>query len=219
MCGVIGFQSDGATLEDIEVLKQVLINSRIRGKHASGIAWYDFMNDDKIKSFIKPVPIDMLLEDEDFDMSMLGTGKVSMIAHARYSTSDLRFNQPIIGDRIALVHNGVITQAVKDLWADKYPDLICRTSNDSELLMLCVQDKRSPFKRFPEASMSFAYLDENGDVRAYRNGLRPLWRGRIGVGTVYASTYDILARSGVEDIIKMRPHIGCSEQQGRSTHG
>ena len=49
MCGIIGYVNHGVTKEDMQVLKQVFLESRIRGKHASGLAWFD---GHKIQSYV-----------------------------------------------------------------------------------------------------------------------------------------------------------------------
>ena len=60
ICGIIGFTSPHVTSKDLKVIKQVMIASRIRGKHASGIAWFDGQ---KLQSHIKPIAIDELLKN------------------------------------------------------------------------------------------------------------------------------------------------------------
>ena len=58
MCGIIGYSSEDVTSNDLGILKKVMIESRIRGKHASGAAWFD---GNKICSLVKPIPIDKLV--------------------------------------------------------------------------------------------------------------------------------------------------------------
>lgn len=197
ICGIVGFVSNNATSADLEVLKRVLIESRIRGKHASGIAWSDGI---ELYSYVKSIPIDELVNQ--FDLNDINVnGKVSMIAHTRYSTSDIRYNQPIVGDSMAIAHNGVITQADYDTWESQY-GYKCSTHNDSELLLRCQEDGRDPYEVFPGSSFAALFLSRGGKLTLMRNGLRPLWVGTIGDGFVCASTYDILRRAGVTDITR-----------------
>ena len=56
MCGIIGFSSKSTSSEDIEILRKVMIESRIRGKHASGIAWSDGLS---IHSKVLPIALFM----------------------------------------------------------------------------------------------------------------------------------------------------------------
>lgn len=196
ICGVIGFSSPQVTSKDLEILMRVMIESRIRGKHASGIAWFDGSS---IQSYIKPISIDKLVEQFNFDKLMYEGSKVSMIAHARYSTSDIRYNQPIVGKSIAVAHNGVVTQTDPKTWKTQF-GYSCTTKNDSELLLRAVEHGDNLIKKFPDSSIAAVFLNNQGKITTVRNAQRPLWSGKIGKGLVYASTYDILNRAGVRDI-------------------
>lgn len=210
MCGIIGFSSKSTTSEDIEILRKVMIESRIRGKHASGIAWSDGCS---IHSKVLPLPIDQLIQEFDLHNTIY-RGQISLIAHARYSTSDIKYNQPLIGNKVAIAHNGVITQDNPENWEKTYK-VKCVTHNDSELLLRILEDGKQPFEVFPDSSIAAVILTSDGQVKAIRNGLRPLWQGKIGEGVVYASTYDILFRSGVKDIKKLKPDHKFDELQRR----
>lgn len=210
MCGIIGFSSKNATASDIEILRKVMIESRIRGKHASGIAWSDGLS---IHSRVLPIPIDQLVQKFDLH-SLVRGGQISLISHARYSTSDIKYNQPIIGDTMAIAHNGVITQDSPENWEKSY-GFKCETHNDSELLLRVLEKGKQPDKVFPDSSIAAVTLTKDGQIKAIRNGLRPLWQGKIGEGVVYASTHDILLRSGVKDIKKLKPDHKSDELQRR----
>lgn len=199
MCGVVGYSSRSVTKRDLSKLRQVLIESRIRGMHASGIAWFDGK---RIQCCSDSVPIDTLLESFDLNQLLYRNGRVSMIAHARYSTSSLKYNQPLVGEHIAIAHNGVISQASAKEWYGLY-GYQCITKNDSELLLRAIEKGDNPLRVFPDASIAAVTLDDQGNVEYIRNKRRPLWVGRIGAGTVVASTFDILHRAGVSDIQKV----------------
>lgn len=201
MCGIIGYENHNVTNADLEILQQVMLESRIRGKHASGIAWYDGK---KIHSKTKPVAIDELLNGLDLRKTIYNTHEISIIAHARYSTSDIQYNQPLVGTKIAIAHNGVISQASSENWKDLF-GYKCKTKNDSELLLRAIENNDEPTKKFPGASIAVTILDSQGHVRAYRNTYRPLWEGTIGQGKIFASTFDILHKSGVKNIKKLDP--------------
>ena len=193
MCAIIGFESDNVTEHDLQVLKKAMIASRIRGKHASGVAWF---NGDKILCEKESLPIDKFLENFDLH-KIIYSGKAKMIAHCRYSTSDLKYNQPIVSDseEIAIAHNGVVTQEVPENW-EKHFGYKCKTKNDSELLLQAIQNEDDVFEKFPLASISMVILNKNG-VKGIRNGKRPLWCGKLGAGTLICSTFDILVKAGV----------------------
>ena len=199
MCAIIGFESENVTPQDLQVLKHAMLASRIRGKHASGVAWVD---DNKIICETRPIPIDRFLQDFDLN-KIVNAGKVRMIAHARYSTSDLEYNQPIISkDRgMAIVHNGVVTQESPENW-EKLFGYKCSTKNDSELLLQAIIHGDALKDKFPSASIAMLAMTKDW-LKPLRNSKRPLWKARVGAGTIYASTCDILMRAGAKDIVKL----------------
>ena len=194
MCGIIGFISAKATKKQLDCLKTIMTESRIRGMHASGVVYY--INNKK-KSIIISEPIDILVQKLDWT-AMVGC-KISLIAHARYSTSDIKYNQPIMDEKtgIAVVHNGVMSQSPPEQWEQKF-GYKTTTKNDSELLLRCIIASKNPLKVFPKSSIAALVLNTDQSIKAIRNGLRPLWIGKVEVATVYASTFDILSRAGVE---------------------
>lgn len=208
MCGVIGFTSKNVNKKDIETIKRVMIESSIRGKHASGIAW---VKNGEFHSMVDSIPIDELVNQIDWN-DVVENGCISMIAHARYSTSDIKYNQPIVGDELAIVHNGVITQSPPETWEKEF-EITCKTKNDSELLLHCYEQGNIPKYLFPDSSIAAILLDKDGTLYHVRNKLRPMWVGKIGFGTVYASTLDILNRAGVEKPQKI--FIGREDLQVR----
>lgn len=211
MCGIIGFCSNNVTKKDLKVLKKVMIESRIRGKHASGIAWY---NGKSIDYDVKPISIDNLVEEFDFNKLIYDGTNVSLVAHARYSTSDIKYNQPLIGKRYAIAHNGVITQSSPDTWESLY-GYKCKTKNDSELLLKSLENGDNVFDKFPDSSIACVAIDNKGNLIYFRNSIRPMWMGMIGDGRIYASTFDILNRAGVTGITKISPS-DYKESQNRS---
>lgn len=195
MCGVIGFSGIIHNSEQLAVLKNVMIASRIRGMHASGIVWTDGT---KMEAVIKPIPIDNLVSK--FNWQQVMNKKVGIIAHARYSTSDLKYNQPILGASTAIAHNGVITQSDPSTWEEKY-GYHCNTKNDSELILRAIENGDELCTTFPESSIAYVRLLSDGSLEYGRNGSRPLWIGEIpSSGIIVASTYHILSQSGVTNI-------------------
>lgn len=208
MCGIIAYKNTQVTPVDMKILKKVMIESRIRGMHASGVAWFDGK---KIQSYVKPIPIDRLLDEFSLNQ-IIYNGRVAMIAHARYSTSDLKYNQPIVG-KMAIAHNGVITQSDPSNWEATY-GYKCETKNDSELLLRCLENGDNPYKVFSDSSIAYTALDSSGTIAYGRNHLRPLWRGKTpGGGMILASTYHILKMAGVEEISKVTPADGNELQR------
>ena len=81
MCAVVGAFSK--TKVDLDLFQKVMVQSMIRGKHASGIAWN---NNGKLAYRI-------INESANF-LSFKNIDTNMIIGHARYSTSDLNYNQP-----------------------------------------------------------------------------------------------------------------------------
>ena len=199
MCGIIGYYNDEVTSNDLGILKKVMIESSIRGRHASGAAWFD---GSKICSLVKPIPIDKLVDCIDFTKLLYNKSKISFIAHARYCTSNIEYNQPIVSKSLAVVHNGVISQEPYETWETTY-GYKCSGKNDSELILKAIENGDNPVYKFPDASIASIVLNNSGDIEYFRNTRRPMWVGKVGKGIIIASTYDILNRAGVRDIHKV----------------
>lgn len=201
MCGVIGFAIKNVEEEDISLIRNIFLESMIRGKHATGVS---FFNGEKVVTIKEPVPADKFLENND-PKDWAYNGNIICIGHIRYSTSDLNYNQPIATDKLSICHNGVITQETPENWKNNF-GYDTETRNDSELILRCLEHKEVPFKVFPESSMAVTTLDDTGRIIFFRNGQRPLHysflfnKENVGFGkrgVIITSTEDILRRSGM----------------------
>lgn len=213
MCGIVGADLTNPTEHDLEILKNVFLETEIRGKHASGFAWFT----DKINIVKKPIPISEHIKEIDFS-DMVYNNKLKLIGHIRYSTSDIEYNQPIGDETSAIVHNGIISQEDPSVWNNKY-GYSCNTKNDSELLLHAIRNGDDYFKKFNDPSISALYMDSTGTIKNIRNGLRPQWIATINSGILYASTFDILQRAGVpvDCIFKVDPQDNSIDKQNRTT--
>lgn len=193
MCGVVGVRLSNVTKNDIETVRKVLLQTEIRGKHASGIAWYD----GKLHRVSEPVPISTLLNTFDIT-ECVHNGDLTLIGHIRYSTSDIEYNQPLGSkDDAFIVHNGVVTQEDPEAWEDHY-GYSCETKNDSELLYHHLKESYDIEEKFPLASYSLLRLTKDGILQNFRNGLRPQWVAKLPKGEIFASTFNILKRAGID---------------------
>lgn len=190
MCGIIGIRCRDKEISEM-VFKELLIQSQIRGKHATGIAYF---NGKKIKSIVEATPAKKFAEKQNFPASEY------MIGHVRYSTSDLNYNQPIT-DRISIVHNGIITQEPFKNWEKHFGYSDYQTRNDTEILLKCLQLKKQPFIEFPNASAAVGVLEDN-KMYCFRNNTRPLWIFQsvmevdgVPLFSGFASTKDIITRT------------------------
>lgn len=186
MCGVLGF-SGNLTPETKQLVKNLIQQSRIRGLHSSGIS---VLYDNILKTDIEILGVEEIFNVID----SLPLGHISLIAHTRYSTSDLEFNQPIYNEFLSIVHNGVITQMSPENWEDFY-GYKCKGRNDSELILKCIENGGVPLMEFKDSSMAVIELHNNGEILFYRNVHRPLWY-IIDSGNLFvASTRDIFIRA------------------------
>jgi|SaaInl8_200m_RNA_FD_contig_111_242350_length_7248_multi_3_in_0_out_0_2 glutamine phosphoribosylpyrophosphate amidotransferase len=199
MCGVVGAILNHPSDDDIETLKKVFLETEIRGKHASGIAWY---NGSELEMVSKPLPISEFLETFSLCRTM-NESKIRLIGHIRYSTSDLEYNQPIGDGKSFIVHNGVISQEDPSQWEETY-GYECEGKNDTELLFHAVKEGKNFEEEFPGCSVSALYMDEDGEINNFRNGLRPQWVGTLKSGIIIASTKNILLRAGITDVVKVQ---------------
>jgi asparagine synthetase B (glutamine-hydrolysing) len=195
MCGVIGFACERFDAANEKTLRAVVSESMARGLHAFGISF--IINGVALRSKVWPHAMDaeMLPYWERFENKPL-----QFIAHCRYSTSELVDNQPIFDDRLALAHNGVISQDPPEQWKKMYPKYKCTTRNDSELLFRSRKRGHNPFIVWPDASIAAVELSIEQGLRFYRNGKRPLFYAQTDDTLVVFSTQDIGVRAGLTPI-------------------
>ena len=187
MCAVIGIQMKQA---DVGLIQRIFQQSMIRGKHATGIS---YVVDGVLQTFKESVPSEEVLDTFDLNRVIDSDGSVSLIGHIRYSTSDLRYNQPFSNGQISIVHNGVISQEPPDKWCYK-----TETKNDSELILRALENDKNPLTFFRPSSMAVIELHASKMIWAYRNEARPLWKTVFNDSdVVFTSTKDIALRAGL----------------------
>lgn len=192
MCGIIAVKGK----IKVEKLIGLLNEAQIRGKHATGVARWDFKTN-KIEAIVEPIASKQFTQKYIKELELwTNTNNLVLIGHTRYSTSDLRFNQPIFDDTLALAHNGVVSQEDPSKWIYK-----CKTANDSELLFRYIK-KHSNLDNIEQSFKGLSYATvwiQNGQLNAKRNGLRPLYCYKNEEVEIYASTKDILDRVGFKE--------------------
>jgi len=185
MCAVMGFELKNVTRDDISAIRTLFFESQIRGRHATGVS---FLKEGKIHTIKEAVEASEFIKHHPPIDWVDENGNITAIAHCRYSTSDLRFNQPIADEKLSVVHNGVISQELPENWYRLY-GIKCETANDTELLF-----HRPSLNEWANSSISALLLTVNG-IEYMRNGKRPLWCADIEHGRIFASTSDIISRS------------------------
>lgn len=200
MCAIVGCYLETTTPKKIQILKNLFIQSQIRGRHQTGIV---YESNGKLERFVVEGDGRELVSQFDWD-KLREQPTIKLIGHNRYSTSDLNYPQPLqVFDDLALVHNGVVDQRPPDQWGQYGYDLT--TANDSELLYHARYEGWEPLEEFPDATIAAAELHANGDMRWYRNAGRPLYYDKFGANYYICSTKDIALRSGLTNARRCRP--------------
>ena len=214
MCGIAGWKTlDGARLSKagMQFMEAVLLESQIRGKHATGFA---YASEGALHSAKAPLPADEFIFTEDWQRFMRKR-PAAAILHTRYSTSgpseDNANNQPLLTQDIALVHNGLVSQDTPEHYAEQYTVHV-ETENDSEVLLNLVDVIKGHFdislsgavagalkkvRTVEDPIFAMAVLHKDGEIVLSRDHLRPLWTlwiEELNV-EVFASTRDILQRA------------------------
>lgn len=201
MCAVIGAILQSPSKEDFATLRNVFVESKIRGMHATGISFLPKWSTG-IETIKEPIPADQFVEkhlhDDNLGDMVADDGNLYLIGHCRYSTSDLEYNQPMFCSGKSIVHNGVITQELPENWKDLY-GYDCITKNDSELVL----HSKDPLREFSNMSMGVVELYKNRKLRFYRNGKRPLYLTNVPNGCIITSTADIAKRAGIGQAIEV----------------
>lgn len=194
MCAVIGAALKSPTPEQLELVRNVFLESRIRGMHATGLS---YVSNGKVVTLKEPVPSPEFTPLSDMEQFINEDGNLYLIGHCRYSTSDLRYNQPIqINEKVSIVHNGVISQELPENWKDLY-GYETETHNDTELINHTLEAGLNPLTEWADSSMAVIELHSDGMMIWYRNGKRPLYKTVLENGNIITSTKDIVKRAGI----------------------
>lgn len=194
MCGIIGYYSRQVTSESLDLLFKLILESKIRGLHSFGWAWYEESILSNNKQQILPT-FDQL---EKF----IGYKDFRFIYHNRYSTSgdyhNVINNQPIVDSGIAVAVNGVITMTPKDEWFERF-GTSCETENDAEILLRWLDEYVTEYVELQGmkiGSLAAVYLMDN-ELYTLRNIHRPLHYIRKYDSVYIVSTRDIARRAGI----------------------
>lgn len=191
MCGVIGVKITDTDGLDKLLIRTLFQQTMIRGKHATGVT---YVRDGKLHTVKEGIPADEFVDKHDVSDWVDTDNSITLIGHIRYSTSDLRYNQPFANDDISIVHNGVISQEPVEDWQYE-----TETANDSEMILRAWEKGDHPLRTFPETSMAVCAVKADKTLLGMRNHERPLWYTKIDKGIVFTSTKDIAIRSGLNN--------------------
>lgn len=186
MCGVVGYSSTNPNQDDINLLKQLIVQSKIRGLHSFGYS-YVYKGELKHKKYFDYKEVNFPITDK-------------IIYHNRYSTSgDYKVhhnNQPIYNDTMSMVFNGVIDMRTKNQMEEHY-NIKMKTDNDGEIILQKYANDKFMLKEFisnMKGSFAGLFLNEQKILCAIRNENRPLYKLERNNSVFFASTRDIFKR-------------------------
>jgi len=196
MCGVFGFACNKPTKVMYKMATQVMIETETRGPHATGHAYLDKRG--RIKSKKAAIPASEYVLTGRWNWMERGMPD-RLIGHCRFTTQgtedDNRNNHPHVGDRYALIHNGVLKGYEYRPWAE-----LCKSECDSEAILRVMELGENVekavarvFNCFYDSNFSVIVLDrKTKEMHFFRNPGRPLrvWRGTDFI--MVASTEKIL---------------------------
>jgi len=188
MCGIIGCCGN----PEQKLLTNLCVESQIRGLHAFGYSFLD--NNDEL------VTTKTLQFEDNFLDNYFSAKTNKFIWHNRYSTSgdwrQIKNNQPITYDKIAIAMNGVISMASKPEFEKKF-GVKCESENDTEIFLRLLQKTQDPEKAWNEleGSLALIFIWRN-KIFAMRNEYRPLHYFQTSNANYICSTADIARRAG-----------------------
>ena len=105
MCGIFGYLTKRGKGPDLELLREIAIDTERRGNHAFGLAWLDQAGE--VHSWKAPGPATQWLKK----IGLCRDAQI-VVGHCRWAThgsaSDNRNNHPHKAGRGYLVHNGIV---------------------------------------------------------------------------------------------------------------
>ena len=190
MCGVIGVKINEFDAVDEILVRSLFLQTMIRGKHATGVS---YVKNNELHTIKEGIPADQFMQKHSVYDWVDSDNSITLIGHIRFSTSDLRYNQPFANDELSIVHNGVISQEPVETWSFE-----TETANDSEMILRSWEQGIHPLTSFAQKSMAVCALRKDSKTLVgFRNHERPLWYSIIDKGVVFTSTKDIANRSGL----------------------
>jgi glutamine phosphoribosylpyrophosphate amidotransferase len=221
MCGIVGYKFAGERkAAAVPFIEALLIQSQMRGRHATGIAFVqDETHDEEfVRSQIglvkQPVPAEVFIKTNEWQNIMHeGLPPAAAILHTRYSTSGdwekNENNQPLVLGEVALVHNGLVSMAERQVFNQQY-GVDCATENDSEILLRKIVGRTEPLMRdrIASAMTEVAFIEhpihacglltKGAELFYWRDNIRPLYAFRVEQPFVlegFSSTLDIVIRA------------------------
>lgn len=202
MCGIIAIKSND--VRDLTLVKYLLEESQIRGKHSTGVS---YINRAGLTTLKDNIPSKLFVQKywSSIERDITDYGVVSLVGHTRYSTSGIADTvnaQPIADDKLSIVMNGVVTQSSPDKWENEF-GVKCQTTNDTEIAHIKMKQGINPLrlsksKEDIRFSMAVCSLWDSSRIQFFRNGRRPQYYCTLkgySEFSIVASTKQIVQRA------------------------
>jgi len=211
MCGIVGFISK-TTPRNLDAVKNLLLESQIRGKHSTGVT---YVFNSELKTVSYPISSTQFINEywSEIEHDLIQENKIVLIGHTRYATSG-DYLQPVTNsdNTAALVLNGVITQEDFSNWEKLFNLNNFKTENDAEIFLKWIESNASLSSMYKKYHYTCAYIYLNlkkGEMQIGRTGDRPLYysifQNRDIVFTnddyiAFGSTKAILSRAKIKSV-------------------
>jgi glutamine phosphoribosylpyrophosphate amidotransferase len=206
MCGIIGYHSLRPLVSHFGLIIDLFLQSKIRGLHAFGIAYYLNSQLCHFKSTKLDDVLNHIRSFKQFPNMLIG--------HCRYTTCDGDWdnnvnNQPTVAYDMAHVFNGVISMESQAVYEKQFGHKY-ETGNDGEIIMRWLKDGGTAESFFGGKKYSYAGIWlKDGKIFAFRNPSRPMWCVKSEEFTIVGSTKDIFNRATQGT---MKPHpVVCNK--------
>ena len=209
ICGILGYKFlKEVHSEAMVFIEQLFLESQIRGVHATGFTFLDEQADGSFRLKTEKAPgsaLRLLSESKVWESCKSNPPRI-LVGHTRYSTSgdweDNRNNQPLATKKYALVHNGLVSMATPEEYAQLY-EVPVVTENDSEIIlksiMLSEGDVSGAMMRINKVHppvFACGLIDaQQKSLKVWRDNLRPLW-------IFYIAKWDMIGFASTKDIVK-----------------
>lgn len=212
MCGIIGIQfvNKNRPEKAREFIEHLLLESKIRGLHATGAA---AAVGGEIRVLKAALPAQKFLQVPEW-AAFCDPLPDSMILHTRYSTSgdwrDDQNNQPLVTGILALVHNGIVSMGTKEEMEQAY-GVALTTQNDSEIILRNIDRHLAQGEGISTSIYAGLHdihavqppifacglLSRTGEVYCFRDHVRPLYMFELPTLKLkgFCSTQDIFKRA------------------------
>ena len=199
MCGIIGFFSETKDKKEIAMLKKVVMETKIRGLHSFGTAYF---KNGKIK-----IKKEFELNFDKLFGKFINSNSKRIIFHCRYSTSGdyhkHKNNQPIKVGKVAIAMNGIISMERKKKYEKQF-NVECKSGNDAEIILRKDMKYLEFLNEYNYVSFAGVFLKKNKIV-GLRNNKRPMYKFKYRESKFIVSTADIAVRSGIDNVKIVKP--------------